>query len=245
MGAAPVEPRQRDRRHLRPLARRQDRPRSRNSQEHRRLRPGNRAWAWSSATTPSTIASRSRTLPCLPGRSGRGTRTACCKARPITTPTPRPISGTAIGTLATPYPTPIDVERGVTRRILDRAVDAAPRWFWLFEQTPPRSGSQPGMQRTDTAGGILSQSVTLDKSSRLLMNIDQVADERTARGFVGRRRRATAERFRGQPDYHGRLARAGGLCRTEHSRRQEVPGPHSLARGRGKSTVLCPVSGAN
>ena len=37
--------------------------------------------------------------------------------------------------------------------------------------------TQPGMQRTDTAGGLLSQSVTLARPSRLLLNIDQVADD--------------------------------------------------------------------
>jgi hypothetical protein len=75
-----------------------------------------------------------------------------------------------------PYPTPVDVERGVPRPQSVGLLTLRRDGFGYLSKHRLVLAPQPGMQRTDTAGGLLSQSVTLEKPSRLLINVDQVAD---------------------------------------------------------------------
>ncbi len=74
------------------------------------------------------------------------------------------------------FPTPVDVERGMARPQSVGLLTLRRDGFGYLSKFRLLPATQPGMQRTDTAGGLLSQSVTLAGPSRLLLNIDQVAD---------------------------------------------------------------------
>jgi hypothetical protein len=74
------------------------------------------------------------------------------------------------------FPTPVDVERGMTRPQSVGLLTLRRDGFGYLSKFRTTLAQQPGMQRTDTAGGILSQSVTLEKPGRLELNIDRVVD---------------------------------------------------------------------
>ena len=74
------------------------------------------------------------------------------------------------------HPIPVDVERGNTRPHSIGLLTLRRDGFGYLSKHRTALAEQPGMQRTDTAGGFLSQSVTLEKASRLMMNVDQVSE---------------------------------------------------------------------
>ena len=189
------------------------------------LRSENRAGAGASATTRSIIANRSRILPYVaPARRDSGIRTGYCKARPFTTPTRKPTSGTAIGTRAIRYPIARRRRTGSARPYSVGLLTLRRDGFGYLSKHRTVLAAQPGMQRTDTAGGLLSQSVTLEKPSRLLMNIDQVADVHRLEVSLVDDAEQPLPGFEPVKVVESGLARAGEIRRTPRFPRAEVPG---------------------
>ncbi len=97
---------------------------------------------------------------------------------------------------------------------------------------------QPGFQRTDTSGSILTKSISLAQGAQAAGECRSGHFGRTVFRLNRRRCRAAFGRVSGGVGYAKRRARTGDVWRAELAGRQEVPCSHPVARRGSQPAVL-------